>query len=91
MEASHWEGMECKDRKASLFATAEPPFYKSRDAYAEREDQSRWCAVWHGQAGRWEEPETGLRDIDGSVGRGKVEIKDRKLGWEAAELSRDQG
>lgn len=33
----------------------------------------------------------GLRDIEGYVGRGKVEIKDRKLAWEAAELSRDQG
>lgn len=37
MEASHWEVVECKDRKAPLFATAEPPFYKGRDAHAEPE------------------------------------------------------
>lgn len=40
----HWEGVECKGRRAPLFATAEPLFYKGRDAHAEPEDQSR-CAL----------------------------------------------
>lgn len=48
------------------------------------------CMAWTSrQMGRARD--CGLRDIEGYVGRGKVEIKDRKLAWEAAELSRDQG
>lgn len=30
----------------------------------------------------------GAREIDGYVNRGKVDIKDRRSGWGAAELSR---
>jgi hypothetical protein len=31
-----------------------------------------------------------VREIDGDVHRGKVDMKDRRSGWGAAELSRDQ-
>lgn len=81
----HWEGVECKGRRAPLFATTEPPFYKGRDAHAEPEDQSRWCAVWRGQAGRWEEPETGLRDIEGYVGRGSDQGQEVGVGSSRAQ------